>query len=132
MAYETVSGGRRVLISHAGLNRKWLMKYQWLFGGTDVTADALNYGLHDEAYQKSLLLVMSDVSRYRGGMDDAGSMVWADIHEFMDEDCLLPDTFQIVGHTQQYEPLWIGESVVCVDCRTVFRMVHGGKKSDVK
>ncbi len=67
-----------------------------------------------------------------GGMDDAGSMVWADIHEFMDEDCLLPDTFQIVGHTQQYEPLWIGESVVCVDCRTVFRMVHGGKKSDVK
>lgn len=130
MAYETVSGGRRVLISHAGLNRKWLMKYQWLFGGTEVTADALNYGLHDEAYQKSLLLVMSDVSRYRGGMDDAGSMVWADIHEFMDEDCLLPDTFQIVGHTQQYEPLWIGKSVVCVDCRTVFRMVHGGKKNE--
>ena len=123
LAYETVAGGRRILVTHAGINRRWLMKYGWLFGGDDVTAEALNYGLHDKAYQKDIILALADISYIRGGMDNDGSMVWADIREFLVRDCLLPDTFQIVGHTQQDEkPYRIGDSLICIDCRRAFHL----------
>lgn len=56
-------------------------------------------------------------------MEDKDILLIPDIHEFLDSDCLLPNTFQIVGHTRQdEEPYRIGDSVICIDCRRAYHL----------
>jgi hypothetical protein len=43
--------------------------------------------------------------KYRGGLDETGSPLWADVREYDDEtERLAPQIIQIIGHTQIQEP----------------------------
>jgi hypothetical protein len=50
-------------------------------------------------HEETAFDLLSTVSYLRGGMGKAGSVVWADIDEFKDEEVI--GMRQIVGHTQQ-------------------------------
>ena len=98
-------GGLPYMVSHAGINRQWLEAHAREIipdGGTDckslckiINGYFLN-GQRDERQTEML----AEVSRHRGGWDAYGSIVWADIHEFDDQQAHLPID-QIVGHTLQ-------------------------------
>jgi len=129
MAYETTINGTRFLLSHAGVNRKWLLDYKWLFGGDKVKADWFNLALTHPDYRVSFLFTLCSVSYYRGGDDENGSMVWADIREFSNPSANLSDTVQIVGHTQVEEEFCLNGKIYDLDCRRAFVLDQEGNVS---
>ena len=130
LAWETRVSGKRFLFTHAGVNRRWLLGNEFFFEGKeDITASFLNGALHSNSQQSSryeeLLSILSDASFLRGGSTTYGSVIWADVAEFLIDDNCLKDTIQVFGHTQQLEaPLCLGEkgnpNTYCLDCREPF------------
>lgn len=125
MTYEATVSGRRFLLSHAGVNRKWYERY---FGKKDdFCAEVLNDMLHGDRYG-DLMKILADVSSWRGGDSDFGSIVWADICEFREEGTAIDGITQIVGHTMlDSHPFIAGNSdVYCVDCKRAFALTDEG------
>lgn len=129
LAWETSVSGRRFLFTHAGVNRRWLLGNAFFFEGKDdITASFLNGALHSNSLHSSryeeLLSILSDASFLRGGSTTYGSVIWADVAEFLIDDNCLKDTIQVFGHTQQIDsPLCLGKevpNVYCLDCREPF------------
>lgn len=114
---ETSASGQTVLISHAGVHPLWVEAHPELFPDGKFEPETLNALFHDKKTRQAVLDALGDVSFYRGGLDEAGSPVWADILEFED---VQTGSFQVVGHTQLKDaPQWIGD-VLCIDCRRHF------------
>lgn len=126
MAFEHRMDGRRFLFTHAGVSREWLAAHRTLFGYADeVTADTFNRLAFTEDFVESL----ADVSSWRGGSARAGSMIWADVHEFEWPGATLPGITQIFGHTRlPGEPI-ILDGAWCLDCQRAFRLDEKGKMS---
>lgn len=102
------------IISHAGIHQNWLD-----FVG--IKKENILERQIDRIDHK-IIESLGVVSWYRGGIDNYGSPVWADIREFQ----YYQGQNQICGHTQQYEkPLRIGD-VVCLDCRACFYVDEEG------
>ena len=102
---EAKAGGRRYLISHAGINRHWLEAHAGeLFPNGEIDYESLcesiNRYLLNEPMDYSQVLLLSEAGPHRGGRDPFSSIVWADIDEFEDPLCHIPID-QIVGHTLQ-------------------------------
>lgn len=115
---ETTPSGSSVLFSHAGVNPSWVSAHSELFPDGTFDAGRLNGLFHDVDSRRMVLNALADISYHRGGDEDAGSPVWADLHEF--EGSEYEETFQIVGHTQlRGKPVLCG-TVLCVDCRKAF------------
>ena len=129
LAWETVVDGKRFLFSHAGVNRKWLERNEAFFNGkTDITSAELNDALHGSRFQE-LTQILADVSILRGGFNAYGSVVWADVHEFLLVENLLDDTIQVFGHSQHDAPVCFGKespNVYCLDCREAFVLDASG------
>lgn len=98
--YIEVSG-QPILFTHAGVHAEWLNIVKQKYGRkTDevrILLDRIMTGLI--LHEKTAEMLLSIVSRYRGGMHNAGSVVWADIDEFKNGGDI--GIRQIVGHTQQ-------------------------------
>lgn len=116
---ETISSGKKVLFSHAGLHPDWVKEHPELFPAGQFDAAKLNSQFHVEAIRDKVLAALSDVSYYRGGWNTAGSLVWADIREY---NGITTDIFQIVGHTQVGNSPQIFDNVICVDCHRAFSL----------
>ena len=96
-----------VLFTHAGCVTGWIKSVFPDLSNNDSINDLvakLNGLLHSNKGMEQLYMV----SNYRGGRDDAGSCVWADVHELMGDygklefaDC--KDVKQVCGHTLQVE-----------------------------
>ena len=128
------------MISHAGFHPYWLSSYKDTFLKMSAALgmnfehieDFINNVLlapfkpgfwPDEsddtlfAY-KAAIMALGACGRERGGIDSAGSLIWADIHEFEG----MHEVFkyeQIVGHTMQYytvSPAIIPGVITCIDC----------------
>lgn len=130
MVYEVTVSDRRLLLSHAGVNRKW---YEWHFGKkSDFRPDVLNDMLHGDRYE-DLMRILADVSGWRGGDSGFGSIVWADICEFREEGTALEGITQIVGHTMLgRHPFLAGNGdVFCIDCKRAFALTDEGKIVEV-
>ena len=70
---------------------------------------------------------LSDKDSWLGlGNHPSGSMVWADVEEMLVSDPL-PDTYQIVGHSMQYDGPIITDKFACLDCRAAFILNNKGK-----
>ena len=82
------------LFSHAGITLGWLKEI-----------NLLDYKHLNKEYIDNLIPYLSKISFWRGGPDDFGSCVWADIHELFDLDMLPENIYQIFGHTQLKEPI---------------------------
>lgn len=125
MGYVCECDGKVIVCSHAGIHPCWddghspaesVVYWNGIFHNI-VDEDTL---IQDEEYKRLFVEKMQEVSWYRGGFNEAGSMVWADVREF--KGCPVSEGIvQIVGHSQQWRiPLWVNDSFVCTDCRTVF------------
>ena len=121
LAHEELVGGKRYLFTHSGLIPQWYERNQKLIG--ELTAESLN-SLKEIP---NGITALCEVSRYRGGYDRAGSIVWADIHEMMENtNDDIPWEYQIFGHTQQLEHPVITKKWACLDCRKAFVMNEEG------
>lgn len=115
---EVTPSGKAVLFSHAGVHPVWVRLHPELFPEGRFEASGLNLLFHDGGTRQTVLNALGDVSDYRGGWKTAGSIVWADIHEFSSGEAGGP--IQVVGHTQMSDgPIWV-KDVLCLDCKRYF------------
>lgn len=83
--FQTIHIEKNFIFSHAAIHQEWLDKY-----------DISIYDLKSQNFSTNFL---EDISSWRGGFDDVGSCVWADINESQRHK-LIDGYYQIVGHTQ--------------------------------
>ncbi len=124
MAAEFTVGCKRYLLSHAGVHPYWIMHNAGVFGSLEaVSADLFNNLMDNPQFIDTL----ADVSSIRGGSAMAGSMVWADIHEFDWCKQTIPGVTQICGHTRLPggRPKVAGD-VWCLDCQRAFVLTEEG------
>lgn len=124
LAYECTMGDRLFLFTHAGVSRQWLEQYPDLFPNPDeVTAERLN-----QLFEEGLLTkCLGDISRHRGGDEDAGSPIWADVREMSHPDNWIGHYVQVFGHTQGHFVREYGGRAYCMDCRLVTRINSEGR-----
>ena len=124
MAVEHVVGGKRYLFSHAGVHPGWVRKHPDLFGSVDkITAETFNRLMFTDEFVAAL----SDVSALRGGWSRVGSMIWADMDEFVGTKVNESEMYQICGHTKcaKGQPKVFG-NVICMDCQKAFLLSENG------
>ena len=115
IAYEATIGEKHILFTHAGLQKGWYEKHKNLIG--DLTVDNLN-SLQNIPEG---IATLCEASRYRGGYEIYGSIVWNDVVETRkDINDDLPWNFQVFGHSQQEEHPVITKEFACLDCRKAF------------
>ena len=116
MAYETVAVGKRFLFSHAGDGMGWIRHNFPALQAEDVNASLLN----DLVGYPAFMSALEDVSSYRGGDKEYGSMVWADIQEQSILENQFPGVIQVFGHTLMGLPFNYKDRIYCLDCRRSF------------
>ena len=105
LIYET----ENYLFSHSGLYKEWMNKYELSLD------DLRDY----KSFLKNRWETLQDVSYQRGGWDEVGSCVWADIRESVENE-LYSNKRQIVGHTQMESKPYITSRIACLDVRKCF------------
>ena len=126
LVHEEYINGKRYLFTHAGLLPQWYDAHKDLIG--ELTVDNLNK-LYDTPQG---IRALCEVSRYRGGLDRYGSIVWNDAHEIPDGvNDNLPWDYQILGHSQQEEHPIITKEFACLDCRKAFILTYEGGFQEV-
>ena len=133
LAWETEIDGKRYFLSHAGVRKGWLkcVAGEW-FAWDDIDklppADMFNNAFH-KAYEEgqdelreSFEYLIGVYSFYRGyGGWDYGSIVWADIREYgNEEDIEFPGVIFVCGHTQLENKPIIESWVADLDVRRPF------------
>ncbi len=116
MAYETRAAGKRFLFSHAGVGMGWIRHNFPALQAEDVNASLLN----DLVGYPAFMSALEDVSSYRGGDKEYGSMVWADINEQSELENQFPGVIQVFGHTLMGQPFNYKDRIYCLDCRRSF------------
>lgn len=126
MAEELTIKDKRYLFTHAGVNRKWILANKKVFEKyANIDASILNALGNDYNFLEAL----SNMSFMRGGFCEAGSMIWADCHEFEAPDSELPGYIQIFGHTRQSTgEIWHNSNCTsyCLDCGKAFYLGANG------
>lgn len=124
MAKSVEAGGKRFLLTHAGVKQGWLQFNSDLFEGVnkDDMGDYLNALWHNKNKRSQFLNALAQVSVSRWGRNAYGSPVWNDIDDMDDSLEELPGWYQIFGHSQQETDPVIGEHFACLDCRKAFRL----------
>lgn len=117
IAFDTTIGGKKVLFTHAGINRGWVERHKDLLG--TVSADSLNnLAKSDEGW-----LALADVGEERGGWAKTGGPLWADVNEHYDEDgkpyAIDGYDYEIFAHTRKKEPV-INDSFAMLDAQRPF------------
>ena len=122
LALQQDIGVRRYLFSHAGISMRFLERCR-VREDEENLADKLNGKFKEDSDEFFDALGM--ISWWRGGSDEFGSMVWADVNEYdLDGESLVGD-YQIFGHTWLQSPL-ITEKFACLDCCRGFRLKEDG------
>lgn len=99
------------LFSHSGILSDWLKT-------NDLKLEDITLELRNQVIDP-----LNQVSSYRGGLDNYGSCIWADVREFLSRtNENKSGYFQIFGHTQLIEdPLvYKDKKVADLDCRQAF------------
>ena len=127
VAFDGETEGKKLLITHAGVNHDWFSRHEQLMG--NLTADNIN-ALTD-SYEGWTAL--SEVGSIRGGFHPTGSPLWSDVREqysspWPDGSC--PYDIQVFGHTKRREPV-IENDFAMIDCQQCFVMTHDGTLSAV-
>lgn len=116
---------KRVLFTHAGVNKSWYEKHKDLIG--ELNADNLN----KLDSSKNGQLALAQLSSYRAWFGEkTGSMLWADVREMMGDpkECI-NGIYQIFGHTRLNGKPIITENWACLDCSTPFVLNPDGELS---
>ena len=126
MNYSIEVKNKLYIFSHAGILKPWIEKYKKLFGEFPGSLDKINelYRNWDPEFISSLL----EISYYRGGWSDFGSMIWSDVREHS-VSCE-ENVYQIFGHTQLKDKPIIEKHFADLDCRRPF--FFDEKTGDIK
>ena len=132
LAYYVKIEDKEYVFSHSGLHKEYAIS---VFGkevkDSILTAvNELNYHYKEETY--GVLDSLSRCSWYRGGWEKTGSIVWADVREWIKDQSfdkggypLEYDAYQIFGHTQLCGDPIVTDEFACLDCRRAFRFENG-------
>jgi hypothetical protein len=120
LAWETNLGHKHYLFSHAGITMSWFMRNLHQIQKPDATH--LNRLLKTNEGLETL----AQVGAIRWGPYPSGSIVWADSSELSVSNPL-PDTYQIVGHTMQFDGPAITNKFACLDCLAAFSLNSKGE-----
>lgn len=101
----------KFLFSHAGIYTEWLEN------NSLELEDFLNEKI--SFWNGNKLRFLEDISYYRRGYNEVGSLVWADVRESMTHS-LLDGYYHIIGHTQMQKFPYITNSLACLDVRRPF------------
>ena len=136
LAYTEKINGKQYLFSHAGLHFDWI---DTMFSGADSDRSILespekivNY-LNNGLLTDNWLIMgsLNDMSRYRGGFSEFGSIVWSDVNEFFHykdgKINKVPFDYQIFGHTQMNEYPVITDKFANLDVRRPFILNSDGE-----
>lgn len=139
IVYSTTVNDKKFLFSHAGILKDWIYKnHKWL--NVEVPDENTDYKINDwtelpdfnktfrsDTDREAFFNSIGDVSFYRGGDSQWGSIVWADVHEHLDKNERIPGVIQVFGHTQQEEdPVNYDNEIYCLDCRKAFALTASG------
>ena len=119
LAHEEKICGTRYLFSHAGVTMPWLKRNSKIIGEPD--AEHLNLLLDNNVGINTL----AQVGQVRGGDYISGSVVWADWEELAKSNPI-SGTYQVVGHSMQFDGPVIAEHFACLDCRAAFSIDRKG------
>lgn len=115
LAYETTVDGQHYVMTHAGIHKDFAIE---CFGPIEEKDFVEKFNEAWRNQDKSVLAKMETCSIYRGGLQSYGSIVWADVEEFLyDSDFSF---YQIFGHTQLAKDPIITSKFACVDVREPF------------
>lgn len=119
MAYTTKIKEKDYVFSHAGILDDWLEEHKDLFGehkSIPEYVETINNLYHE--WNLKFIQSLLEISSYRGGWSDFGSMIWSDLREnrFSGDN----DVYQIFGHTQLKDQPIISENFADLDCRRSF------------
>ena len=99
LAHREVINDKLYLFTHAGISKFWC----------DIHKDVFNHSyeevLRDYDFSTSCLSdkdfvsTLRDVSYWRGGYEDTGSMIWIDVREWPIMEPEVKDVVQVFGHT---------------------------------
>ena len=111
------------LFIHAGVTKNWYDRHYSKFQNLGTT---LEEQLNNVFFEK-MHIFHEAAWKYRGGLDETGSPLWADVREFDDEtERFIPQIIQIIGHTQimESEPM-LKKDVWMLDNRQLY-LLHNG------
>lgn len=120
LAHEETIGGNHYLFSHAGVTQPWFNLNKKVIGKPDAVH------LNRLLKSKKGIETLTQVGEARYGNYLTGSIVWADSDELAISDPI-PNTYQIVGHSMQYDEPIITDKFACLDCRAAFSLDEKGK-----
>lgn len=128
------SDRKTFLFSHAGILESWWKKHFSNVGDNiNDVCNALNNKLSDDSTITSFINeALMDASKARGGEDEAGSCVWADINEHKGKKGFLSNVYQVFGHSQLKKKAKIKKGYADLDCRKAFVIMSDGTILDVK
>ena len=114
-------GGKKVVFSHAGITKFWLDKCKMTFD------EELINSLEDSIEGLKDLGVIGFYRTWVG--EKTGSILWCDVREFVTNEGLGDEYFQVFGHTR----LGKGKSIIdknyaCIDSQEAFIMDEDGIK----
>ena len=91
----------KYLFIHAGITKDWYDRHIEVFAELGNTLEEqLNVLIYSPR-----TFVFYEASLARGGLDDTGSPLWADVSEYETEkEPFDPDIIQIIGHSQSLKP----------------------------
>ena len=123
---------KEYVFSHAGLHREYAVS---VFGEEvrDSVFKAVNeFCNHYKEETYNVLYSLSRCSWYRGGFEKIGSIVWADVREWVkeqvfdeSEEQVEYNAYQVFGHTQLNSDPIVTDKFACLDCRRAFRFDNG-------
>lgn len=119
MAYITKIREKDYVFSHSGILKDWLEEHKDLFGeygSIPESVEVLNNLYHE--WNPKFIQSLLEVSSYRGGWSNVGSMIWADLREHRSSED--KGVYQIFGHTQLKDQPVISENFADLDCRRSF------------
>lgn len=106
------------LFTHAGVSNQWFNQYRGILNGFGLKEDLTNLGdVLNAVGNSKYLKIFSDVSSLRGGHEENGSPIWADIKEVEYDN--LDGIHQICGHNKVYDIVTYGDdktSITFCDC----------------
>jgi hypothetical protein len=106
------------LFIHAGVTKGWYDRHREKFEKLGSTLEEqFNNVFHEKMY-----IFHEAAWKYRGGLDETGSPLWADYRELIDEtEPFAPQIVQIIGHTQiiSSEPI-IKDTFCLLDNRQLY------------
>lgn len=130
LADEVYLNGKHIIFSHAGFNKDYA---KFVFGdkvNEENVVELFNNTYYQDKIEK--LQMLGYYSRYRGLWGGRfGSIVWADLREWFDNNGNEAYGFNVVGHTQIIEPL-INEKFAFLDCHKAFILNQDGAITEWK